>query len=146
MHVVKTANDVNSKFPRLRSHGPRFFGTFFDFVSADTDIHNLIQTLDARSEVFNALDHLPFFVRPLMKYFVFDPVWYSSLRVLSNLGAAGTSAFQKRISQSKSSSSSRKDLMGYLLNAKDLDTGGPPRQQGILAEAISFIRGRQLYY
>jgi hypothetical protein len=86
MHVVKTVNDVDSKFPRLRSHGPRSFGTFFGFVSADTDIHNLIQTLDARSEVFNALGHLPFFIRPLMKYFVFDPFWCGGLRVLFESG------------------------------------------------------------
>lgn len=117
------------------------FGTSFGFVSAGNDIHNLIQTLDIRSEVLNALGHLPLFIRPWMKYFIFDPFWYNGLRVLSNLGAVGTGAFQKRISQPKSSSSSRKDLMGYLLNAKDPDTGGPLRQQEVVAEAISFIGG-----
>ncbi len=118
------------------------FGVSFGFLSAGEDIHNLINTLDKRSDVINALGHLPLFLRPYMKYFILDPFWYKGLRVLSNLGAVATSAFRKRLAKAERGEDlKRKDLMGFLLAAKDPDTGGPLRQQEILAEAISSIGG-----
>lgn len=117
------------------------FGSAFGFLKSGKDDLNLIQTLDTRSEVLNVLGHLPLYIRPYMKYFVFDPFWYNGLRVLSTLGQVGTAAFQKRMTQGKGKDDKRKDLMGFLLNAKDPDTGKPLRQQEIVAEAISSIGG-----
>jgi benzoate 4-monooxygenase len=131
---------ITANFLAFDLMGEWSFGTSFGFVSAGKDIHNLIRTLDTRSEVLNALGHLPPFLRPWMKYFIFDPFWYHGLRVLSNLGAVGTSAFKKR-AEKGGGELKRKDLMGYLLNAKDPDTGSPLRQQEIVAEAISFLGG-----
>ena len=73
-----------------------------------------------------------------MKYFYLDPFWYNGLRSVSNLGAVGTAAFKKRKAKS---SSERKDLMSFLLNAKDPDTGGSLPEKEIIAEAIAFIGG-----
>jgi benzoate 4-monooxygenase len=73
-----------------------------------------------------------------MKYFYLDSFWYNGLRSVSNLGAVGTAAFQKRKAKS---SSERKDLMSFLLNAKDPDTGGSLPEKEIIAEAIAFIGG-----
>lgn len=117
------------------------FGEAFGFVAAGKDIHNLITTLDVRSDVLNVIGHLPLSVRPYMKYFP-DPFFFKGLRVLTNLGQVGTSAFRKRLEKKeKGDDAGRKDVMGFLLNAKDPDTGGPLRMQEIVAEAISLIGG-----
>jgi benzoate 4-monooxygenase len=118
------------------------FGSSFGFVAAGKDIHNLIDTLDVRSDVLNVMGHLPLFIRPYMKYFFFDPFFYNGLRVLTNLGQVGTSALKKRLAKKEAGEDEgRKDVMGFLLNAKDPDGGGPLRQQEIMAEAISLIGG-----
>ena len=114
------------------------FGASFGYVESGRDDHNLIQILDSRSEVLNAMGNLPLWIRPYMKYFYLDPFWYNGLRSVSNLGAVGTAAFQKRKAKS---SSERKDLMSFLLNAKDPDTGGSLPEKEIIAEAIAFIGG-----
>jgi benzoate 4-monooxygenase len=118
------------------------FGSSFGFVEAGKDIHNLIHTLDVRSDLINVLGHLPLFIRPYMKYFFLDPFFYNGLRVFTNLGQVGTSALKKRLAKREAGDDSdKKDVMGFLLNAKDPDTGGPLRQQEIVAEAISLIGG-----
>jgi benzoate 4-monooxygenase len=77
-----------------------------------------------------------------MQYFILDPFWYYGLRTRSSLGAFGISALKTRISNAEGGEDSkRKDLIGYLLNAKDPDTGGPLRQQEVVAEAISSVVG-----
>ena len=114
------------------------FGAPFGFLESGRDDYNLIKTLDTRSEVLNALGNLPLWIRPYMKYFLFDPFWYNGLRSTANLGVVGLAAFQKRTAKSNSS---RKDLMSFLLNAEDPDTGGPLPEKEIVAEAISFIGG-----
>ncbi|KAE9365924.1 cytochrome P450 [Stipitochalara longipes BDJ] len=117
------------------------FGSSFGFAATGKDIHNLITTLDVRSDVLNVLGHLPLFIRPYMKHFP-DPFFYNGLRVLTNLGQVGTSAFKKRlVKKDKGEDEGRKDFMGFLLNATDPDTGGPLRMQEVVAEAISFIGG-----
>jgi benzoate 4-monooxygenase len=117
------------------------FGSPFGFVVAGEDIHNLITTLDMRSDVLNVIGHLPLSIRPYMKYFP-DPFFYNGLRVLTNLGQVGTTAFKKRLEKKeKGEDQGRKDVMGFLLNAEDPDTGGPLRMQEIVAEAISLIGG-----
>jgi benzoate 4-monooxygenase len=114
------------------------FGAAFGFLESGRDDYNLIQTLDMRSEVLNALGHLPLWIRPYMKYLRFDPFWYNGLRSTANLGVVGLAAYKKRAANS---CSSRKDLLSFLFNAKDPDTGGPLPEQEIIAEAISFIGG-----
>jgi benzoate 4-monooxygenase len=117
------------------------FGAAFGFVAAGKDIHDLITTLDVRSDLLNVIGHLPLFIRPYMKYFP-DPLFYNGLRVLTNLGQVGMSAFQRRLEKrERGEDEGRKDVLGFLLNAKDPDTGGPLRQQEIVAEAISLIGG-----
>lgn len=118
------------------------FGSSFGFVAAGKDIHNLIHTLEIRTDVVNVMGHLPLFIRPYMKYFFLDPFFYKGLRAFTNLGQVGTSALQKRLEKKgKGEDDGRKDVMGFLLDAKDPDTGGPLRSQEIVAEAISLIGG-----
>ena len=114
------------------------FGASFGYVKSGRDDYNLIQILDSRSEVLNAMGNLPTWIRPYMKYFYLDPFWYNGLRSVSNLGAVGNAAFQKRKAKSFSE---RKDLMSFLLSAEDPYTGGPLPEKEIIAEAIAFIGG-----
>lgn len=118
--------------------GEYAFGGPFGFLESGRDDYNLIHTVDTRGEVLNAMGHLPQWIRPYMKHLWFDPFWYNGLRSTANLEAIGRAAFGKRVAES---STSRKDLMSFLLNAKDPETGGPLPDKEIVAEAISFIVG-----
>lgn len=120
------------------------FGAPFGFLNSGRDDLNLISTIDNRGEVFNALGHLPLAVRPFMRYFYLDRFWYGGLRASSNLVTIGVAAYEKRIAQEKTNDNyapARKDLMSFLIKAKDPDTGLPLPGEEIAAEAISFIVG-----
>ncbi|KAH7304651.1 cytochrome P450 [Rhexocercosporidium sp. MPI-PUGE-AT-0058] len=117
--------------------GSYSFGTPFGFLESGKDDLNLIHVVDTRGEVLNALGHLPLWLRPYMRYFVFDPFWHRGLSATSALAAIGSAAEAKR----RSESTSRKDLMSFLLNAKDPETGAPLPRSEVVAEAISFIVG-----
>ena len=111
----------------------------FGFLASGSDGYDLINTVDTRGEVLNTIGHLPRWIRPYMKYFRIDPFFYNGLRSTANLEAIGRAAFGKR--KAESSSTQRKDLMSFLLNARDPDTGGPLPDKEVIAEAISFIVG-----
>ncbi|KAJ6031512.1 hypothetical protein N7540_002244 [Penicillium herquei] len=72
-----------------------------------------------------------------MKYFFLDSFWPRGLRATSNLAYIGKSAYFQR----KNQESSRKDLLSFLFNAKDPDTGAALSENEIIAESISFIVG-----
>ncbi len=74
-----------------------------------------------------------------MKYFRLDPFWCNGLSAKANLEVIGRAAYGKR--KSETMSLGRKDLMSFLLNAKDPETGEPLEGEEIAAEAISFIVG-----
>lgn len=113
------------------------FGKSFGFLDKERDQLNLIATVDARGEVLNALGHLPKFLRPVMKYFIFDQFWPSGLKATSSLASIGSTAYHER----KGQETDRKDLLSFLFNAKDPDTGSPLSENEIIAESISFIVG-----
>ena len=71
-----------------------------------------------RGEVVNAMGRLPAWLRPWMKYFRIDPFWYKGLRAKAYLEKLGRAAYSKP----KAETTSRKDLLSFLLNAKDPDT------------------------
>ena len=72
-----------------------------------------------------------------MKYCFFDSFWSAGLRATSNLALIGTKAYFQR----KNKESTRKDLLSFLFNAKDPDTGLPLTENEVIAESISFIVG-----
>ncbi|KAH8586543.1 benzoate-para-hydroxylase [Bisporella sp. PMI_857] len=118
--------------------GEYSFGDPFGFLESGNDNYNLIHTVDTRGEVLNTMGHIPHGIRPYMKYLRIDPFFYKGLRSTANLEAIGRAAFSKR---KAGTSTTRKDLMSFLLNAKDPETGGPLPDKEIIAEAISFIVG-----
>jgi benzoate 4-monooxygenase len=119
------------------SIGDYAFGKPFGFLDKEENYLNLITTIDARGEVLNALGHLPGLLRPVMKYFYLDPFWPKGLQATSNLASIGKYAYYQRRDQQDS----RKDLLSFLFNAKDPDTGSPLSETEIIAESISFIVG-----
>jgi benzoate 4-monooxygenase len=72
-----------------------------------------------------------------MQYLRIDPFWYNGVRAKANLATLGRAAYGKR----KAETTSRKDLLSFMLNIKDPDTGLPLPGDEVLAEAISFIVG-----
>lgn len=108
------------------------FGKPFGFIEKGHDPYNLIQTIDTRGEVLNALGNLPLWIRPYMKYNRFDPFWSDGLRATANLEHIGRNAFAER----KSTEESRKDFFSHLLT-----TDEPIPEEEMVAEAISFIVG-----
>lgn len=117
--------------------GDYAFGKSFGFLDKEKDHLNLITTIDARGEVLNALGHLPASLRQLMKYFYLDPFWPRGLQATSNLTSIGKNAYCQRRDQKNN----RKDLLSFLFNAKDPDTGALLSETEIIAESISFIVG-----
>lgn len=113
------------------------FGAPFGFLEREEDHLNLIQAIDSRGEVLNALGHVQKPIRSLLKYLPFDTFWSQGIRGTKSLGIIGYNAYLKR----KSLQTQRKDILSFLFNAKDPETGGPLPEQEIIAESISFIVG-----
>jgi benzoate 4-monooxygenase len=106
------------------------------------DRYNLINTIDTRGEVLNALGTVPPFLRRWMRYNIFDDFWAKGLRARAGLEHIGRDAFSKRkLSVSEEIGFQRRDLLSFLFDAVDPDTGNPLPEEEIIAEAISFIVG-----
>ncbi|KAG2419533.1 hypothetical protein HFD88_004329 [Aspergillus terreus] len=114
------------------------FGQSFGFSQKGYDAYGLIQTIDERGEVLNALGSTPSWLRPLMKYHPFDSFWKRGVNAKANLENFGRRAYLER---KHSKFCDRQDLLSYLLAAKDPDTGNPLPEEEIIAESISFIVG-----
>ncbi|KAM5346211.1 hypothetical protein ACJ41O_009216 [Fusarium nematophilum] len=113
------------------------FGEPFGFVEKGEDPYGLIQIIDTRGEVTNAIGSLSPALRSLIKYHPFDPFWHSGVKARAGLEAIGREAYQKR----KASNDNRKDLLSFLFAAKDPKTKQPIQEEEIVAESISFIVG-----
>ena len=113
------------------------FGKPFGFVVKGRDPYNLINTIDKRGETLNALGTLPTWLRGWMRYNFADQFWSSGLRATSNLEKISQEAYLQR----KATGKARKDLLSFLIDAKDSDTGAPLKEEEIAAESISFIVG-----
>lgn len=118
--------------------GSSSFGKPFGFIKKGDDTYGLIQTIDERGEVLNALGSTPSWLRSLMKYHPFDPFWKRGVNAKASLEDFGRRAYFER---KYSTRCDRRDLLSYLLVAKDPDTGNPLPEEEIIAESISFIVG-----
>ncbi|CAJ0551509.1 Ff.00g114390.m01.CDS01 [Fusarium sp. VM40] len=113
------------------------FGEPFGFIGMAEDPYHLIETIDARGEVMNAIGTLSPYLRSLVKYYPFDSFWSSGMKARANFEKFGRQAYQRR----KSAAESRKDLLSFLFSATDPDTANPLEENEIVAESISFIVG-----
>lgn len=113
------------------------FGEPFGFIGMAEDPYHLIETIDARGEVLNAIGTLSPYLRSLMKYHPFDSFWSSGMKARANFEKFGRQVYQRR----KSVTESRRDLLSFLFSATDPDTANPLEENEIVAESISFIVG-----
>ncbi|EFX03912.1 FAD linked oxidase domain containing protein [Grosmannia clavigera kw1407] len=118
--------------------GDYAFGRTFGFLDRGYDHLNLIESIDLRGEVVNALGHLPPWCQPLMKYNVFDGFWYRGTKALAHLASIGREAYFMR---KAAVYEQRKDLLSFLLNSKTVQMTGVLSERTIIAESISFIVG-----
>jgi benzoate 4-monooxygenase len=130
--IILTAN-----FLAFDVVGSFAFGEPFGFLTKGYDHMDLISTMDQRGEVLNALGTVPVWIRPFMKYVIFDSFWYNGLRATSSMGKFGTEAYHRR----KKNLNSRKDFLTFMFSAKDPETEAALPEREIIAESISFIAG-----
>jgi benzoate 4-monooxygenase len=117
------------------------FGQSFGFMKGAHDPYNLIQAIDTRGEVLNALGTVTPIFRRWMQYNVFDDFWVKGLRARAGLERIGLDAFLQRKSSINEKQAQRRDLLSFLFDAIDPDTGRPLPDEEIVAESISFIVG-----
>lgn len=117
------------------------FGQSFGFIKGAHDPYNLIQAIDTRGEVLNALGTVTPIFRRWMQYNVFDDFWVKGLRARAGLERIGRDAFLQRKSSINEKQAQRRDLLSFLFDATDPDTGRPLPDEEIVAESISFIVG-----
>ena len=115
------------------------FGQSLGFLDREEDHLGLIEAVDSRGEVLNALGHVPLLFRRFLKSVPLDPWWARGRQGAMKLASLGTESYFKRKSQS--SEISRKDILSFLLNAKDPHTGGALPEREVIAESISFLVG-----
>jgi benzoate 4-monooxygenase len=118
------------------------FGQSFGFIKNGRDPYNLINTIDTRGEVLNALGTVPPSLRHWMRHNFFDDFWAKGHRARAGLEHMGREAFSKRkASITEKTKVQRRDLLSFLFGATDPETGNPLPHEEIIAESISFIVG-----
>ena len=113
------------------------FGKPFGFLANREDRGDLVGIIDRRGETVNALGPMSFWLRPALRYCFFDAFWYKGLRAKANMERYSREAYERR----RSEGTGRQDLLTFLLQAKDPDSGGSLDSEEIVAESISFIIG-----
>ncbi len=94
------------------------FGQPFGFLVDREDKNDLLGVIDRRGGTVNALGSMSAWLRPAMKYCFLDFFWYQGLRAKAELEIYGGNAYEKR----RRDSTSRQDLLSFLLNANDPDS------------------------
>ena len=85
---------------------------------------------------------LPPWLRRLMPYNIFDDFWINGLKARAGLEKLGRQSYQQRkAALDEKKTAPRRDLLSFLFDATDPDTGRPLPEDEIIAEAISFIVG-----
>lgn len=80
-------------------------------------------------------------MRSYMPYNVFDNFWSNGLRAKAGLEQIGIASFSRRKSCMAEGTTPRRDMLTFLFEATDPDTGKALTDSEIIAEAISFIVG-----
>jgi benzoate 4-monooxygenase len=142
-HIADGGKSVNCDISQLLNYlafdviANYSFGKPFGFLVDQKDEGRLVETIDRRGETVNALGSMNPWLRPFMKYAFFDLFWYKGLRAKANLEKYGREAYSRR----RREGTGRQDLLSFLFNAKDPDSGRELDGEEIVAESISFIIG-----
>ncbi|KAI1616058.1 cytochrome P450 3A3 [Exophiala viscosa] len=109
-------------------------GEPFGFVEAGYDSENRIKKLRDRGEWCATVGMLPW-IKTWTPYFYFDSFFTKGLKAAQGLAEMGIACVEKR--KAVSIDPNRKDILYYLLTAKDPDKGGPIPDGELKAEALT---------
>nr|KAK5442115.1 hypothetical protein LTR18_005967 [Exophiala xenobiotica] len=114
--------------------GDLAFGEPFGFTALGQDTNGGIKKLRDRGEWCATIGQMPW-IKTWTPYFFFDSFFTKGLQATKDLAAIGIAKVEKRKLASRDSS--RRDILYYLLSAKDPDTGGDLPDLEIKAEALT---------
>ncbi|KAF2653764.1 cytochrome P450 [Lophiostoma macrostomum CBS 122681] len=114
--------------------GDLAFGEPFGFTAAGEDTKGGIKKLRDRGEWCATVAQMPW-IKTWTPYFFFDSFFTTGLKAAQTLASIGIAAVEKRMNAEVDSS--RKDILYYLLTARDPDTGGALPDREIKAEALT---------
>ncbi|KAL1880980.1 hypothetical protein Plec18167_003520 [Paecilomyces lecythidis] len=114
--------------------GDLAFGEPFGFTAAGKDSNNGIKKLRDRGEWCATVGQMPW-IKTWTPYFFFDTFFTTGLRAAQGLASIGIARVEKR--KRASVDPNRKDILYYLLSAKDPDTGTDLPDREVKAEALT---------
>jgi benzoate 4-monooxygenase len=112
--------------------GDLAFGEAFHFIEAGNDYNNGIRVLNERGEWSATVGTMPW-IKPYTPYMFWDRFFPQGLKSVKELAQIAIHAVEKR----KKNGSNRKDLLHYLMNARDPDTDQPLPDGELKAEALT---------
>jgi hypothetical protein len=112
--------------------GDLAFGEAFHFIEAGNDHNNGIRVLNERGEWSATVGTMPW-IKPYMPYIFWDNFFPQGLKSVKELAQIAITAVEKR----KKGGGNRKDLLHFLMSAKDPDTGEEISDGELKAEALT---------
>jgi benzoate 4-monooxygenase len=112
--------------------GDLAFGEAFHFIEAGNDHNDGIKVLNERGEWSATVGTMPW-IKPYTPYIFWDNFFPQGLKSVKQLAQIAITAVEKR----KKNGSNRKDLLHFLINAKDPDTDQPIPDPELKAEALT---------
>src|SRR5579859_3624934 len=112
--------------------GDLAFGEAFHFIEAGNDYNDGIRVLNERGEWSATVGTMPW-IKPFTPYMFWDGFFPQGLRSVKDLAQIAITAVEKR----KKNGSNRKDLLHYLMSARDPDTDQPMPDGELKAEALT---------
>jgi benzoate 4-monooxygenase len=112
--------------------GDLAFGEAFHFIEAGNDHNDGIRVLNERGEWSACVGTMPW-IKPFTPYMFWDSFFPQGMKSVKELAVIAVTAVEKR----KKMGSNRKDLLHYLINARDPDTDEPISDSELKAEALT---------
>lgn len=112
--------------------GDLAFGETFHFIEEGNDYNNAIKVLNERGEWSATVGTMPW-IKPYTPYMFWDNFFPQGIRSVRELAKIAITAVEKR----KKDGSNRKDLLHFLINARDPDTDQPLPDAVLKAEALT---------
>lgn len=111
--------------------GDLAFGTSFGFLRDESDSNDGIRVLNERGEWSATVGTAPY-IKTWTPYMFFDPFFPRGLKSVKQLAQIAITAVEKRLA----TKSDRKDLLSFLIKARDSD-GNPMPDSELKAEALT---------
>jgi benzoate 4-monooxygenase len=112
--------------------GDLAFGEAFHFIETGKDHNDGIRVLNERGEWSATVGTMPW-LKPYTPYIFWDSFFPQGIKSVKELAGIAITAVEKR----KANGSNRKDLLSFLINARDPDTDEPLPDSEIKAEALT---------